>query len=186
MNYKMIDHIERLIKEKYRDFITSSVDLTDADSGMKVTVEQSANPSNSGIVVRIPANSKAHPDIIEENPGYRKSCDFIIFIPDKNHLEVYFIELKKSLHNKVVRNKAFCQILSTVPVLEYLISKIRIHHGEQLKTTMHFAIIAEKLSNRLDKQPVKPGRYKPIKFMHGQNEFRVVHSLSKIDLSWLK
>lgn len=152
----MIDHLKQVIKDKYCQASDTSVDgtvlLKDVDSGMKIKITK---PVNDWLVITIPSNH--HLGMVQEG-NWRKTCDKLILIANGNHIDVYFIEMKKTLklNQKDIPEDAFMQILSTRPTLEYLASMVKIYFQGQYKIRRHYVVIYEKQASRLDKQRVKP------------------------------
>ena len=154
--------------------------LKDADSGMKVNL---ARPANDWLVINIPSDH--HLGMVRKG-NWRKSCDKLVLIANDNWIDVYFIEMKKTLmlNQDGVPIDAFMQILSTRPILEYLVSMVKNHFQGQYKIRQHYVVIYEKRSARFDKQPVKPQVVSPYK--HGRETFKCVLSVSHpIDLHHL-
>lgn len=139
--------------------------LEDKHSGMKVSV--SDIPCNS-LVIKIPDKNKAHMAIVKDREGYKAFCDFLILTAphDNEVVDVYFVEMKKTarLNSGGVPYKACKQIISTLPIFEYLREMVEVHHSKTPKITQHFVIISEKRSGRLDKQNVKAKASKETKF----------------------
>ena len=77
---------------------------------------------------------------------------------DKHH--AVFIELKTSLVDEEFGKK---QLKRSLPVLDYLCSVCKIESGVEEKIlSVKYVLIAEKGSDRLDKQPVRVNPSQPI------------------------
>ena len=152
----MIDHLKQVIKDQYCQTSDTSVDdavlLKDVDSGMKVNITKLGN---DWLVITIPSNH--HLGMVQEG-NWRKTCDKLILIANDNQIDVYFIEMKKTLklNQEDIPEDAFMQILSTRPIFEYLVSMVKNYFQGQYKIRRHYVVIYEKQAGRLDKQRVKP------------------------------
>ena len=90
---------------------------------------------------------------VKEGP-WKQSCDYVIVSPDGDTVRVLFVELKRTLPNKL--KKGLEQLRWSLPRLEYLRSLCRIHcGGEPDRIVVRYALVAEKGSPRLDKQPIR-------------------------------
>ena len=157
--------------------------LKDQQSGM--TVKLTEFPKD-GLVFSIPSGGKSHIGTVKAKRGYKKSCDQLIFVPCSGYTDVYFVELKKSLHpeEQGIPEKGCDQILFTIPVLEYLISMVNIHYGGKGRTKRHYVVIGERESPRLDKQGVKPSRPKSVPYKG--KRFKIIISSSTVSFKHLK
>ena len=89
-----------------------------------------------------------------ENGPWEKSCDYLIFSPNGDTVRVLFVELKKTLNDKEI--EGFEQLRRSLPRLEYLWSLCRIHCGDGPdRIEVRYALVAEKVSPRFDKQSVR-------------------------------
>lgn len=85
---------------------------------------------------------------------WNKKCDYIIVNPDGDTVRVLFLELKKNLNNNTY--KGLEQLRWSLPRLEYLWSLCRILCGDEPdRPEVRYALVAEKGSRRLDKQPIR-------------------------------
>ncbi len=174
----MIDAMKCLLKDEYTADTTSHAVLQDVKSGMRVTI---TNLPAGGLIINIPSTPVSFSIIDnEKGRGYAQSCDNLILIPQDDCTDVYFIEMKRTLRldESGVPQQACQQIISTIPVLDYLHSMVKIHFGETQKITMHFTVIAEKYFERLDKRLTKPMRLE--KYIYKEKEFKTIHSQSII------
>ena len=149
--------------------------------GMNIKV---TDVPKGGVVVKIPGGS--HSAMIDNQKGYTKICDYLILVPCNDHIDVYFIELKKSLNPdpQGIPEKGCNQIICTIPVLEYLVSMVNIHHGKNEKVNQHYVVIGEKWSPRVDKQSVKPSN--PQFVCHKSKKFKIILSSSIVPFTKLK
>lgn len=171
----MIKRIKCLLKPKYWKDTKDIVELKDRQSKMTVYLTQS--PSD-GVVISVPEKGRAHISMLEEKTGCTIACDYLILVPSKDCVDVYFIEMKKNLardrKGKLLNNKGCEQILHTTPVLDYLTSMVDIHFGEKKRVNRHFCIIAERNSSNLDKQKLK---HNPsLKYTYHGERFNVIYS----------
>ena len=137
-----------------------------------------------GFVVKVPGGS--HSSMIDNKKNYTKICDYLILVPCNDHIDAYFIELKKSLNPgpQGIPEKGCNQILCTIPVLEYLISMVDIHCGINDKVNQYYAVIGEKWSTRYDKQGVRPSPPEPVKYK--SKKFKIIISSSTVPFEHLK
>ena len=182
----MIDSIKRLLREQYWTSIKKSDKVSLEDRASHMVVDVSHLP-NDGLRICFP-REKTHLGIINDWRNYKQSCDFLILIPQDNHIDVYFIEMKKTLRldENHIPQKACNQILCTVPVFDYLISMGKTHSPTQEKKEIYkyFAVIGEKISEKLDKQKVKSEKFK--KCSYKNEKFRIIYSSSSIPLKHLQ
>ncbi len=179
----MIDSIKCLLRNKYWTETKVHEVLKESQANMKVSI---TNLPQGGIIIKVPQNATSS-IMIDAGEDYNKSCDYLILLPDNNHIHAYFIELKKSLHHDKngVPRQACQQILSTIPMLDYLCSMIKIHFEKTKDIQMHFTVIAEKYSEKLDKQGVKPSNH--LKSVSYRNEkFKIIYSSLTIPLAHLR
>ena len=128
---------------------------------------------------------KFHPAIVADRKGegYKKSCDYLIIVPDKRVMDVYFIELKTKISGEKDREfqKACVQITHTVPVWDYLVSMVEKHFDKKkphIKT--HFAIIADNSSTK--RNPIRRSKCYEDKNRH----FKLAYSTGRLLLKSLK
>ena len=151
--------------------------------GMNIKV---TDVPKGGLVVKVPRGP--HLGIVkkEKTKGYKKSCDYLILVPCNDHIDAYFIELKTTLNPNCqdVPEEGCNQILCTIPVLEYLISMVNIHHGKNEKVNQYYVVIGEKDSSKLDKQGVKSIRPKSVPYK--RKKFKIIRSSSTVPFKHLK
>ena len=164
----MIDDIKGILENcHFRNAQTSK--LKDKDSQMEIIL--SDMPSDR-LIVRVPDKGRAHLGIVKDTNNYKKSCDYLIFIPCGKKMDIYFIEMKKTFHGD--NKKSHQQIISTIPVFEYLKKMIEVHHSIPKIINIHFVIVYGKISGRLDKQGVKPRSSKVQRFRN--KKFKIFYS----------
>ena len=97
-----------------------------------------------------------HHSALESGPGcgWNQICDYLLIddLGDKCH--VILVELKKTLNDD--RSKAFEQLRRSLPMADYLLSVCGVELRASWSRIVSYALIAEKQTNRLDKQPVRP------------------------------
>ncbi|MDE0510725.1 MAG: hypothetical protein OXI88_02925 [Gammaproteobacteria bacterium] len=181
----MIEQLKEIIKDRhYQTSETSdnnAVLLMDDNSGMEVRITK---PANDWLVINIPDNH--HLGMVDKG-NWRKTCDKLILVAGRNQVDVYFIEMKKTLrpNQEDIPEDAFMQILCTIPTLDYLVSMVKNYFQEQYGIKQHYAVIYEKRTATLDKQRIKPQIADSYKFR--RESFRCISSVSgPIDLDHLQ
>ena len=90
---------------------------------------------------------------------WKQSCDYLLVCEFEGKDVAVFVELKKTLGPD--QKKGMEQLRRSLPLLEYLRSICRIHHGVKTDNSgvdTRYFLIGEKISQRLDKQRVKSSR----------------------------
>lgn len=89
----------------------------------------------------------------KKGQDWNKICDYLFIYQEEDKHHAMFIELKESLSKKELGKK---QLRRSLPILDYLRSVCKIESGVEEKIlSVKYVLIAEKSSDRLDKQPVK-------------------------------
>lgn len=101
--------------------VRKKLELSDPASGMTVHLKQC--PSDI-VAMRCPSHQKGFFD--HTNKGYAQVCDFLLFLPAGNDIEVFFLEMKSNPRPKNIR-KAAEQILRTKPLLKYMMAGLEVH-----------------------------------------------------------
>ncbi len=76
--------------------------------------------------------------------GYTQICDYLIFVPNGEVIDLVFCELKQTLNdiNNIDNIKRpIKQLKSTIPLVEYILSAIKIHHKKEKKIKQHYVIL---------------------------------------------
>ena len=95
----------------------------------------------------------------KKGQDWNKICDYLLIYQEEDKYQAIFIELKKSLSKKELGKE---QLRRSLPVLDYLRSVCKIESGVEEKILpVKYVLIAEKSSDRLDKQPVKVKPFEP-------------------------
>lgn len=90
---------------------------------------------------------------------WKQRCDYMFVLDVVGGSEVVFLELKKSLDTG--KEKAMEQLRRSPPVLMYLKSLCELEERRRSKAgelRLRYFVISERRTERLDKQPVRPGR----------------------------
>ena len=188
----MIDFVQELLEDKYWETIKNNCKLKEEQKeqdDMRVNITEL--PSNGlKIVMRTGRSGHSGVHIAITKEEYKKSCDYLILVPDNNHVDLYFIELKKTLRPDIegVPTKACQQILSTVPIWDYLVSMIKIFNEEakvieKYKIIKHFVVIAENENQKRDKQSKK---LSPNEILYKKKRFKVILHSKNIPMANLK
>ena len=94
------------------------------------------------------------------NPGHKdihKGCDYVIITRYKNRNAIIFCELKSN-NRKGAKKQLYCSI----PFVDYLISLLKIHFGEDIRRfERHFVIISTARKQRKSRK-LKSERYENI------------------------
>lgn len=95
---------------------------------------------------------------IGHSPGLKKGgkwnhiCDYLVVTRLNDDCHAIFIELKKTLRGD---NRAKEQLRRSLPVLDYLVSVCNIEYKKASKPSIKYLLVAQKLSESLDKQRTK-------------------------------
>ena len=96
-----------------------------------------------------------HHSALKSGPGggWNQICDYLLIddLGDKCH--VILVELKKTLNDD--RSKALEQLRRSLPMADYLLSVCGVELRASWSRIVSYVLIAEKQTNRLDKQPVR-------------------------------
>lgn len=181
----MINAFQQLLNKDH--FINSNSNILPLkDSKSRTVVRISRCPKNM-CCINMPRSNKAHISMVSETTeGHKKICDQVIVASNNDNVDIYFVELKKTLWlgsaNKV--NGACEQIMATVPVLNYLVSMARIHYQTKQKVKYHYVIIAEREGVNMDKSETRYN--KPTMIKYNGEIFRVFHAQLDIPFGILK
>lgn len=185
---KMINSIQELLNERYWKAIQNNeCELEERqpndEENMKVKITKL--PSN---VLKVTIPSGVHIAIMKDQS--KKSCDYLILASKKTDIDVYFVEIKKSLNpnQNGVPLKACEQIRHTIPVWDYLVSMMKIHSDEEtrrnkIEIKKHFVVIASSRGRR-DKQKTRPQSIYRCEYKN--ENFKIIHSLDTIPFNHLR
>ena len=177
----MINCIKELVRQKYCQSTKNCLKLKDSGVEFNIT-----GLVDTGLLISFTPTDEVHSRAISNTLGFKKICDKLLFLPADDHIDVYFIEIKTSLHptSKGIATGACDQILSTVPVLDYLISMARVHYNTQKNVNRYFVVLASKISPKLRKQGVKGKEF--LQQPYKGEKFKIIHSVSTIPFAHLK
>ena len=95
-----------------------------------------------------------HPCLTQvKDCDWRKVCDYLLIFELDAKLFAVLIELKKSLNEQ---DKGKEQLVRSSPILDYLLAVCRIELQGHINPVIKHVLIAEKSSEKLDKQPIRP------------------------------
>lgn len=89
---------------------------------------------------------------------WKQICDFLLLFEEEGENHAIFVELKKTLNEE--NKKGMEQLRRSLPFLEYLRSVCEIHYSAKptkLGIIVHYSLVGNQMSQRLDKQHVKAG-----------------------------
>ena len=113
----------------------------------------------------------------------RQTCDYLLVWEVEGRDVAIFVELKKTLDlNR--KKSGMEQLRRSLPLLDYLCSVCRIHHGlkSYKSVAARYFLIGEKGGEKLDKQPVRPGRALTTETYKGITVHTFVGSMVRFDL----
>lgn len=177
----MIDNFKELMKSQYFKNTANGFILKDNQSRMKVVV---TGVPLDGVLLNIPAQGISHSGLVREKKGYRKSCDQLLLVNNKNCIEAYLIELKKGINDDEIIEEACDQIIATIPVLQYIVSMLNVHFNSKQIIKHYYVVIAKKSSLKFNKPRVKHLGSK--KISHKRKKFKIIYSTKSIPLTILK
>ena len=125
------------------------------DKVMKVTIT-----GVSSTITTIRLNRTGHLSALagDGSGGWNQICDYLLIDDLGDECHVILVELKKTLDGSY---KAFEQLRRSLPMADYLLSVCGVELRTSWSRTVSYVLIAEKQgaekrTNRLDKQPVRP------------------------------
>jgi len=193
--------MQKLLEDGYCEVIKAEENFELKEEEVDMKVDITMVPKN-GLKILVPsgAHTKMVAETIEgKRSGYKRSCDYLILVLRAGGaIDVYFIELKKTLHqgNDSVLQEAFKQILSTIPLWDYLISMVYIHlaKGSKIKKNFveknfvnkHFVVIAKKGAEFVGKRRISRRSSNRYEYKFGDEIFKVIHSLKEIPIHQLR
>ena len=149
----LINCMQKIIDDGYLRCAISEgpriVELKDKQSKMKIAIRE---VPASFLAIKMEAQwSQLKKG--KKGQDWNKICDYLLIYQEKDKHHAIFIELKKSLDKKELGKK---QLKRSLPVLDYLCSVCKIESGiEEKILSVKYVLIAEKSSDKLDKQPIK-------------------------------
>lgn len=143
--------LEKVLKEDaLRKKGNSDLSLRERQAKMMVQVVGALVP-----VTAIRLNKFSHFSALKSDNSRTKKCDYLLIVELDGIIHAVFIELKKTFTEDDEPKE---QLRRSRPFLDYLISVCEIENELSLepKPIEKYVIIAEKFSERFDKQRVKP------------------------------
>lgn len=125
---------------------SQALELRDKQSGMAVKITGILSP-----VLAIRMNG--HLPDLKKGGTWGKICDYLLIYQSDVRYHAVLIELKRSLTEET---KGKEQLMRSLPILDYLLSvcKIECDIGQQTPS-IRYVLIANKISDKFDKQPIK-------------------------------
>ena len=116
-------------------------------------VQVSHVPSTSTVISLRRASQHS---ILRPSPGesWMKICDYMLIDDDADGCEIVMVELKSTLQK---RPEGLEQLRRSLPIAKYLLTVCEVELRRSWPCLFRYALIAEKRTNRLDKQPTRPG-----------------------------
>lgn len=147
----LIDCIKKIVRDRYLECAISEgpriIELKDNQSKMKIAI---MGVPDSLLAIKMEGQWS---QLLEEKGDWNRICDYLLIYQEEDKHHAMFIELKKSLAGKESSKK---QLERSLPVLDYLRSVCKIEGGVKEKILpVKYILIAERGSDRLDKQPVR-------------------------------
>lgn len=129
---------------------------------MEVTVTDLA-PSATIIAL----SKTSHLSVLQQTAGadWNKICDYLLIHEGDGKCRATLVELKSTLQRK---SEALEQLRRSLPMVRYLLSVCSIEADADWDPTVAYALIAERQTNRIDKQPTRPRVGRLDRERHGQ------------------
>lgn len=129
-----------------------AVNLRDPKSGMQYSIY---GLPQAAAVVSIDGRIE-HLSCVAERSGLRRVCDYLVVArrDGKESYDAVLIEMKTTLG---VDEKHRDQLRRSKPILEYLRELCAVEYERKVIISIKYAIVASKISERLDKQPTRMG-----------------------------
>ena len=147
----LINCMKKIVRDRYLKCAISNgqriIELKDKQSKMKIAI---MGVSASFLAIQTKGQWS---QFLKEKGDWNRCCDYLLIYQEGDKYHAMFIELKRSLAEKEFGKK---QLRRSLPILDYLRSVCKIESGvEEEILSVKYILIAEKSSDRLDKQPVK-------------------------------
>ena len=116
---------------------------------------QVSNVPSTTTVVRL-GKASQYPILRQPSSGesWMKICDYILINEGADGCEVVMVELKSTLQND---KSGLEQLRRSLPIAKYLLAVCEVElRRSSWPCRFHYALLAEKRTNLLDKQPIKP------------------------------
>ena len=126
------------------------VTLRERQANMKITI---TGVSSTITTIRLSRTSHLSALASDGDGGWNQICDYLLIDDLGDECRVILIELKKTLQD---RTKAFEQLRRSLPMADYLLSVCGVELRTSWSRIVSYVLIAEKQTNRIDKQRVRP------------------------------
>lgn len=126
------------------------ITLRERQANMKITL---TGISSTITTIRLSRTGHLSALASDGSGGWNQICDYLLIDDLGDECHVILVELKKTLQEK---NKASEQLRRSLPMADYLLSVCGVELRTSWPRTVSYALIAEKWTNRLDKQTVRP------------------------------
>ncbi|MCY4263018.1 MAG: hypothetical protein OXC97_06900 [Candidatus Dadabacteria bacterium] len=146
----LIDSLQEILEDKVlkkAPLGNSDIWLKEASARMKIQITGVA-PSP---VVVIHMAKASHLSCLKDG-NWKQICDYLLIAEINSNCYAVFIELKKTLTEETKPKE---QLRRSLPLLNYLLSVCKVEFGNIPKVLPKYAIIAERLNPRLDKQKTR-------------------------------
>ena len=130
------------------------VQLNDGQSRMKVTVF--GLPAQFTVVKldKVGHLGKINSRGVDHRGHLRRACDYLLVVESGDDVHLVLIELKETLSDEKPKD----QLRRSIPLRDYLGSVCRIEYEQAqdpYRTSVHYCIVCEKISEKLDKRRVR-------------------------------
>ncbi len=159
----LIDCIKKIVQDRYLKYAISEgpqiVELEEKDkqSEMKIAIRE---VPASFLAIKMEGQWSQFKRDKKKGQDWNRICDYLLLYQEEDKHHAMFIELKTSLSKK---EKSKRQLKRSLPILDYLRSVCKIEGGvEEEILSVKYVLIAEKVSDSLDKQRIKVNPFEPI------------------------
>ena len=124
-----------------------AIDLNERQARMSVTITRIPKPF---VAIRLRGHLSY---LLKKGKNLNKICDYVLIYRLRAEYHAVLIELKSSLAKK---EKGKEQLMRSLPILRYLLSVCKIEcEIDRPVHSIKYVLISKKISDRLDKQPIK-------------------------------
>lgn len=153
------------LKECLRAILREKVVTTEPDKGGLVTLRERRERGRSQMLVEIrqvPSTiiaislaKEVQHTILRDSPrqSWRKICDYLLVDEGEDGCEIMMVELKTTLQKQA---EGLEQLRRSLPLAKYLLSVCEVELRGSWCPRFKYVLIAEKRTNRLDKQLLRP------------------------------
>ena len=151
----LIDCMKKIIDDRYLRYAISEgpriIELEEKDKGSEMKVVIREVPASLLAIQMAGHLSQLKRD--KKGQDWNRICDYLLIYQEEDKHHAVFIELKMSSDKKKLGAE---QLRRSLPVLDYLCSVCKIESGVEEKIlSVKYVLIAEKISDSLDKQWIK-------------------------------